>query len=55
MGKPKTKLEKKHWHHQVVIKYTMSGPHYAALVCIDCGKIMRWLSEEQVKKINGTK
>ena len=55
MGKEKTRIEKKHWNHPVTIKYTMSGPHYAALVCVKCEKIMRWLTEKQVEKIKNTK
>ena len=46
--KPKTKLEKKHWYHKVIIqKVEGSSPHYGKIVCIDCGKVMRWLSKDQ--------
>jgi len=46
--KPKTKLEKNHWYHKVIIqKVEGSSPHYGKIVCIDCGKVMRWLSRDQ--------
>ncbi len=55
MIKPKTKLEKRHWHHHMQIKKCSHGPHYAALICTDCNKIMRWLNRLQVKQIRPNK
>ena len=49
--KPKTKLEKKHWYHKVVIEKCINGPHYGKLMCCECGKVMRWLSKEQYNNI----
>jgi len=49
--KPKTKLEKKHWYHTVISKRCSSGPHYGKIVCVDCGKVMRWVSEKDYHKL----
>lgn len=42
-----TKLNK-HDSHQTRIRLTEGfGPHYAALICVDCNKQIQWLSQSQ--------
>lgn len=42
-----TKLTK-HDSHQVRIHLTKgTGPHYAALRCVDCNKHIQWLNQSQ--------
>lgn len=44
----------KHDNHQVKIHLTKGlGPHYAALRCVECNKHIQWLSQQDVKIIQG--
>lgn len=39
--------------HEVIIHSTRgSGPHYAALKCVDCNKHIQWLSQFETKTLS---
>lgn len=38
--------------HEVIIHSTRgSGPHYAALKCVDCNKHIQWLNHKDTKNL----